>query len=218
MFFPCSFTFSQVGINTETPQATLHLNGEMQISQSIYLGGDDANLGNAGKVGAFLKSNGPNETPEWAMPEELNIPIPVAFAFRKNDVASYPANSQTTVYYPIAESNFYQDSEFITYDSTTGKFKAIKDGYYHINSFVRVQNNHSGGGSLKYYLMSSLQGTVIDFLNSFGSQNTFDQNKIIDKSFSETIFLTAGEEIWIVVGYTSGFSITESSIAFTYYH
>lgn len=63
--------YSQVGINTETPQRTLHVNGSLQIVNELNVGGDASNAGNPGVNGQVLVSKGADSAPEW---KTLSIP------------------------------------------------------------------------------------------------------------------------------------------------
>lgn len=58
-------TKAQVGINTETPQNTLHVNGSLQFTKELNVGGDKSTSGSAGNSGQLLVSNGANEAPMW---------------------------------------------------------------------------------------------------------------------------------------------------------
>ncbi|MCW3161583.1 hypothetical protein [Chryseobacterium oryctis] len=62
--FPLFFN-AQVGVNTSTPQKTLHVNGSLQITNELNVGGSGATAGNAGLAGQVLKSNGPGLPPTW---------------------------------------------------------------------------------------------------------------------------------------------------------
>ncbi|WP_123868121.1 hypothetical protein [Chryseobacterium lactis] len=57
LFF--SVCFSQIGINTQTPQKTLHVNGTLQVTNEINLGGS------SGTSGQILRSNGPGQPATW---------------------------------------------------------------------------------------------------------------------------------------------------------
>lgn len=71
VFMVSTFTLSQVGVQTETPQRTLHVNGSLQITNELNVGGDGLNAGNAGTTGQVLISKGANHAPEW---QTLAIP------------------------------------------------------------------------------------------------------------------------------------------------
>ena len=61
-------SFSQVGINTETPQKNLHVNGSLQITNELNVGGNSSIEGGAGIEGQVLTSNGPGLAPNWKKP------------------------------------------------------------------------------------------------------------------------------------------------------
>lgn len=57
--------FSQVGVATETPQKTLHVNGSLQITNELNVGGNATTEGNAGTRGQVLTSQGSENSPQW---------------------------------------------------------------------------------------------------------------------------------------------------------
>lgn len=59
------FSYAQVGINTKTPQKTLHVNGSLQLVNELNVGGNTSTTGSAGNEGQVLKSNGPGKAPSW---------------------------------------------------------------------------------------------------------------------------------------------------------
>ncbi|WP_326982618.1 hypothetical protein VUJ46_21045 [Chryseobacterium sp. MYb264] len=60
-----TISFSQVGINTETPRKSLHVNGSLQITNELNVGGNATDQGSAGTLGQVLTSNGGDTSPEW---------------------------------------------------------------------------------------------------------------------------------------------------------
>lgn len=66
-----SYAFTQVGINTSTPNATVDVNGDLSVRGKIYVGGNDTTLGSPGVNGQVLVSSGPGAPPKWL---KLNIP------------------------------------------------------------------------------------------------------------------------------------------------
>lgn len=80
-FVVASFTFTlqaQVGINTESPQKSLDVNGDIQIRGKIFLGGNDTQAGDPGETEYVLVSGGSTDSPRW---KELNIPTVEAGGF-----------------------------------------------------------------------------------------------------------------------------------------
>ncbi|AZA51577.1 hypothetical protein [Chryseobacterium sp. G0201] len=60
---PSGFT----GILTGMPQRTLHVNGSLQITNELNVGGNGSTPGSAGAAGEVLVSNGPGAAPKWVL-------------------------------------------------------------------------------------------------------------------------------------------------------
>ncbi|KAB1230765.1 hypothetical protein [Chryseobacterium viscerum] len=59
------FLGAQVGIQTPTPQKTLHVNGSLQVVNEVNVGGNASTAGSAGISGQILTSNGAGAAPSW---------------------------------------------------------------------------------------------------------------------------------------------------------
>ncbi|PTT35990.1 hypothetical protein DBR28_11565 [Chryseobacterium sp. HMWF028] len=57
--------YSQVGINTTTPQKSLHVNGSLQVVNEVNVGGNATTAGSPGTSGQILTSKGPGVAPAW---------------------------------------------------------------------------------------------------------------------------------------------------------
>ncbi|WP_131401686.1 tail fiber domain-containing protein [Chryseobacterium sp. JM1] len=57
-----------VGIGTATPQKKLHVNGTLQVTNELNVGGDATTAGSAGTTGQVLTSAGTGAAPTWATP------------------------------------------------------------------------------------------------------------------------------------------------------
>lgn len=55
----------RVGVLTTTPQRTMHVNGSLQITNELNLGGNATTAGSAGTTGQVLVSNGAGNAPSW---------------------------------------------------------------------------------------------------------------------------------------------------------
>jgi len=64
-------TYSQVGINTEDPQTTLDVNGDLQIRGEFRAGSSTNDEVAVGKAGQYLMSQGPGLPPTWG---DMEIP------------------------------------------------------------------------------------------------------------------------------------------------
>ncbi|BAP32721.1 uncharacterized protein CHSO_3684 [Chryseobacterium sp. StRB126] len=54
-----------VGIRTTTPQKNLHVNGTLQVTNEINVGGNATTAGSAGTLGQILTSGGAGAAPSW---------------------------------------------------------------------------------------------------------------------------------------------------------
>ena len=66
-----SYSFSQMGINTELPKADLDVNGDVQFRGEIKFGVNPDDEITTGKAGQYLMSQGPGLPPTWG---EIEIP------------------------------------------------------------------------------------------------------------------------------------------------
>ncbi|WP_426479420.1 hypothetical protein ACP3T3_08255 [Chryseobacterium sp. CBSDS_008] len=57
--------YGQVGIQTSTPQKTLHVNGSLQVVNELNVGGNATTAGSAGTPGQILTSQGAGAAPAW---------------------------------------------------------------------------------------------------------------------------------------------------------
>lgn len=69
LFVPL-FAFAQLGIGTNLPNATLDVNGDVNVRNQIYLGGNESSIGNPGVSGQIIVSNGTNPA-SW---QDVKIP------------------------------------------------------------------------------------------------------------------------------------------------
>lgn len=60
-----ALAYSQVGINTATPQRQLHVNGSLQVTNEINVGGNGNTAGSSGISGQILTSQGAGNAPSW---------------------------------------------------------------------------------------------------------------------------------------------------------
>src|SRR5690606_10872433 len=79
---------AQVGINTENPrpETALDINGNVNITDRIYLGGTDLNSGNDGEDKASIISGGETDSPEW---KKLQIPSGFGESFTMTYMNTY---------------------------------------------------------------------------------------------------------------------------------
>ncbi|MGR3855644.1 hypothetical protein [Chryseobacterium indologenes] len=71
--------YGQVGIKTDTPQKSLHVNGSLQITNEFNVGGDASKAGSAGSAGQILVSQGAGAPPTWNSLQGLSGQSSIAF-------------------------------------------------------------------------------------------------------------------------------------------
>ncbi|MFS4472795.1 hypothetical protein [Chryseobacterium sp. T20] len=71
--------FGQVGIKTETPQKSLHVNGSLQVTNEFNVGGNATTAGSAGSAGQVLVSQGAGTPPIWNSLQGLSGQSSIAF-------------------------------------------------------------------------------------------------------------------------------------------
>ena len=86
-------TIAQVGIQTSTPQHSLHVNGSLQVVKDINVGRNANTKGNSGNRGEFLMSTGTGNAPVWKSIESENF-LKVIYVGNKTDIS--PASGSYT--------------------------------------------------------------------------------------------------------------------------
>ncbi|WP_162271021.1 hypothetical protein [Chryseobacterium glaciei] len=128
------FSFSQIGINTPTPQKTLHVNGSLQVTRELNLGGDDATEGNAGNKGQILTSNGSGQVPNWTDPNTSAGSMTFSGLGERTTLSNIIQPS-VTVYVPYETIPLI--SANLMYETSTNSFVVLKAGYYQCMAFIR---------------------------------------------------------------------------------
>lgn len=135
--------YSQVGINTSTPQKTFHVNGALQVTNELSVGGNNSTAGNAGLSGQVLKSNGPGQAPVWGtlagVPTSTGTVIVVGGQFLVAQEITVQMTSDftiTTSGVPLAVGNLNSEiidnENLFTGSATTNSFKVSANGVYQI--------------------------------------------------------------------------------------
>lgn len=205
------FCFAQVGINTSSPKSTLHLNGSLQITKDLNVGGTDTSSGYSGKEGEILTSNGVGKSPEWIEPNKINIPQVINISNRTTTGTLVNANTAWNIQFNHVDHDL---SSYITYNTSNYTFIINKSGYYLVNSNAKATiicgaNNACGG---TYKLSLSRNGAGIS-ANSTGYDST---NKEMQENLSTTTFFNKGDIIRVAISYTRNMYTNEASVSFTY--
>lgn len=94
-----SFAFSQIGISSNpsfnpSTGTALDVDGNLTIRNKIYAGGNDNTLGNPGKAGQVLVSQGPNLPPRWRTLNLPNLESGFFYLIYNNSFTDYTNNGQ----------------------------------------------------------------------------------------------------------------------------
>jgi len=148
-----SILHAQNGIGTPTPQATFHVNGSLQITEDIQLGGTTNTKGSSGLAGQVLKSNGPGLAPSWealaGVPNATGSVIVVngQFIVAQEIIVQMTADfsgkgvAGLTVPDPLGSLNDEIIDNENTYrgNTTSNSFKVVADGVYQIMMNLQMQ-------------------------------------------------------------------------------
>ena len=203
--------FSQLGINVENPQALVHVDGDVQVTNSIVVGGDENKVGDSGNKGAFLMSQGKGKSAVWATPLSLNIPSVSAIAKTNESINTIPARNEITLKY---NSQDRIDSELLNYDYTTGKFTILRAGYYLINANASISVSSlesSTDGSLTFGLNLNNQKTL-SVLAAFPNSSP----NPIGESLSGIYYMNLNDSFYMRLNFTRRYNFINSNISVTY--
>lgn len=152
-----STIYAQVGIGTSTPQKSLHVNGALQITNELSVGGNSNTAGSSGLIGQVLKSNGPGVAPSWqtlaGVPTSTGTVIAVNGQFLVAQeitvqmTADFTAvgSPGATVANPIGNLNneIIDNENLYAGTATTNSFKVSADGVYQINMNVQISTTNA---------------------------------------------------------------------------
>lgn len=147
-----SFLHAQLGIGTATPQATFHVNGTLQVTDGIYIGGNANSKGSPGVAGQVLRSNGPDEAPSWqqlaGVPESTGTVIVVngKFVVAQEIIVQMSADfngpplsgSNTPILIGNLDKKVIDNSNTYTGNNSTNSFRVLADGIYQINMNLQL--------------------------------------------------------------------------------
>lgn len=195
---------AQIGVGTQTPQKTLHVNGNLQITNELNVGGDSSTSGNSGEYGSYLISNGTNVAPSWQNLASLGVQKLVNVSLTTSS-SSGSANVFSTIKY---NSNPYIDNKYVTYNSSNSSYTILVAGYYSFSGYTNL--SLTGDGTITYYIRN---GTSNIFLKNTNFSSSVASSGI---NVSGTIYLDANSIITQVIAFTRSFTINNGSFSITY--
>lgn len=211
------FGYSQIGINTSTPNASLDIvsKGNTNATKALIIN-DNTNkeLLSVSDIGEVRLENykninllGTDANGYLKSAQALNIPSLSA-------IGTVIANTVLdTGVYTIPFTVNKLDNTLLTYDTNTRKFTVMKAGYYSIKAYANyiLDSSAPTGGSGR---TSIFKGTTIisTTLAGYGDgTQSFGQNT------SATVFFNIGDTIHVTTNYTLKFRVDKGSIDIVYY-
>ena len=154
LFSICS---GQMGINTVSPQKTLHVHGGLQITNELNLGGNGTSAGNSGNVGQILKSGGPGQPAIWGtlagtpnatgtvmivdghyvVAQEITVNLSSDFAGPGNPGATLAINIGN-----LTEELIDNESQYSA-NNTSNLFRVTNDGVYKVMMNMQIQTTNN---------------------------------------------------------------------------
>jgi len=213
LLFPL-MQYAQVGIKTTTPQRTLHVNGSLQVTSEINVGGTASTAGSAGKAGQVLKSNGPGAAPSWqeAISPADSVVRLNGVALRSGLQTASTGGTTTTILY---SSTPKLDPSAISYNSSTGIFTVLKAGYYQLLSYSSLDMSanalHETSGTAITRIYKNNANTI-----SRSSSGHGERTENIFHTTAGVSFLNPGDNFKVQMYMTRPYRISSSSLTITY--
>lgn len=207
-----SILFGQVGINTNTPQKTLHVNGSIQISNELNVGGDGTTQGNSGTSGQALISQGSGKAPIWSSissdGDGNNNPNPSSERIAAISIQTTSISGTANVFKNVVYNNIRTVADFVS-TTDNSNYTVKKSGYY--NLFFYSNSNITNGGGTYQGQIKSNGTSVFSFLNNVagGVTNLSDNTGGI-------VYLNSGDIISTTINFTRAFTILKSSLSIYY--
>ena len=116
----CNIAFSQVGIETDTPQSALDINGSLQLRSDLKVNGSDSTEGNPGTVGQALVSQGEGQPAVW---KNVLVPFLALDGFQMTN--SYSKIGRTGISFPTGAGDGVHTSNLD--DNLTSAWTVLND-------------------------------------------------------------------------------------------
>lgn len=198
---------AQVGVNTTTPKADLHIVGDLQVTKDIKPGGSAMLPGDAGDSGDILISQGIGVSPIWKNMGELNIPIECTLREKTTSSISVLGNPLILTY----DTSLRNNSTYVTYSSLAEGFTVVKAGYYDVTAYLRylILGTAPAGTSVTIIKKNGVKIVASTTAHLLGTTSIYHNITKID-------LLAVGDIITVEGNYTQPFTLTNSSISFMY--
>lgn len=216
-FFVMHFlAYSQVGINTPTPQKTLHVNGALQITNELNLGGNASSAGSPGAARQIMQSNGPGVAPSWISLEQAFIPKTTIVGTKSNVSPSSGTFTGNTTNPIVFNSIPKIDNTNMTYNSTTGVITIVKAGYYQVVVYLTYDLNTNPNGETSGTAISDLSNITTNIAIAKNTTNHSERTPYVYHNLVGTAFFSVGDQIAVRGLHTRQYKLSSSSISAVY--
>ncbi|SEH31639.1 hypothetical protein [Chryseobacterium culicis] len=177
-----TLTYAQVGIQTSTPQKTLHVNGSLQVVNELNVGGNASTAGTAGTAGQVLTSNGPGAAPTWnTSPAGNYLPTDTGTVLVLNgqpsvadeitvslskDIPLFTATNGLNIPFALQylTSEIIDNKNTFTGLATTNTFTVQTDGIYIISMNFSVQSTAGvSTGNLRFGIVDAVTSNWVTY-------------------------------------------------------
>lgn len=208
--------FSQVGISTATPQKTLHVNGSLQVTNELNLGGNASTPGTSGTTGQIIRSNGPGIAPSWVNLEQVFIPK-TTIVGTKNNISPSSGTYAGASTNPIIFNSIPKiDNNNMTYNSTTGVITIVKAGYYQVLVYLTYDLNTNPNGETAGTAVSVLNNITTSVPIARNTTNHSERTPFVYHNLVGTAFLSVGDQIAVQGAHTRQYKLSSASISAVY--
>ncbi|KFF17032.1 hypothetical protein [Chryseobacterium sp. JM1] len=218
---------AQVGIETPTPQSTLHVNGSLQVVKDFNVGGNAKTRGNSGNRGEVLMSTGAGSAPTWGTIESQNF-LKVVFVGNKTDTNPSTGSYTGTGSNPVSTHDSYAksyvynvsnkvDNTYLKYNSTTGLFTVVKPGFYNIVPYITYDLSLNGNGYTAGTAKSSIQkvSPATETLASISTGHG-ERTLAVNHNLSSITYFNKDDTFRVRCVYTQSFRLSAGNIHISY--
>lgn len=180
IFFFSPFLMGQIGINTESPQSTLDINGNLNVNGKIRVEGTDTSPGDPGAKNKALTSNGIDGPISW---EEVKIPVGYEGGLYLTEVEA--VSDRVGINLTATGFGVYTENEPLSGNwveipgltKTISVTRPINKVHTQLQTTAQMNNAVSFSFACGIFLNNQLKGTRVDVLRGdSGSYKVFNIN------------------------------------------
>ncbi|SDQ05859.1 hypothetical protein SAMN05421664_0223 [Chryseobacterium soldanellicola] len=196
-----------MGVGTTTPQKTLHVNGALQITNELNVGGNATTAGRAGTAGQVLTSNGPGAAPTWntagvipvipsdvgtviAINGQLQIAQEIVTRLVDNWTIPVAVSSELAPIQQMTDEIIDNKNKF-TGSATTNTFTVESDGVYYVSMNFSLQaSSGPATGNFRFGVYDAATGAWVGY--AMETLADIKTGQVINLSSNRTLSLVAG--------------------------